>query len=135
MQSEISHKLLITGIRNAHAMERQAQELMERQIARTDDYPDVKAKLTEHLKETKEQSSRLEECLEKCGESSSAIKDAALATMANLAAFSHAMVNDEIIKNTLANNMFENFEVGTYKSLLVMADIADVKIKQLLARS
>lgn len=135
MQSGVGYSLLITGLRNAHAMECQARELLERQIERTDDYLIVKAKLKEHLIETNVQARRLEECLEKCGESTSVLKDAALATMGNFAALSHAVANDEIIKNTLANNMFENFEIGTYKCLIAMADNAGIEISDLLTRS
>lgn len=39
----------IAGLRNAHSMEPQAREMMERQSERLDDYPDVKAKVTAHL--------------------------------------------------------------------------------------
>lgn len=35
----------VVGLRNAHAMEVQARELMERQSERLDEYPEVKAKL------------------------------------------------------------------------------------------
>ena len=109
---------------------------MERQIGRTDHYPEVKAKLREHLAETKEQIVRLEECLEKCGgESHSMMKDAVMATMANVAAMGHAMAGDEILKNTLANNAFENFEIAAYKSLIALADVSGIAVTQLLTRS
>src|SRR5229473_1244311 len=32
----------------------------------------------------------------------------------------HAMAGDEILKNTFANNAFENFEIAAYKSLLAL---------------
>jgi ferritin-like metal-binding protein YciE len=31
------------------------------------------------------------------------------------------MAGDEILKNTFANNAFENFEIAAYKSLLALA--------------
>ena len=43
--------LFITGLKNAHAMERQAQEMLERQSERMTDYPELKAKAHEHLLE------------------------------------------------------------------------------------
>lgn len=49
------HDIYVVGLRNAHAMEVQARELMERQSERMDEYPEVKAKLTMHLAETNEQ--------------------------------------------------------------------------------
>ena len=50
----------VVGLRNAHAMEVQARELMERQSERLGDYPDVQAKVKEHLAETNEQLKRLD---------------------------------------------------------------------------
>lgn len=116
--------IFIVGLRNAHAMEVQARELMERQSERLDDYPEIKAKMAEHLGETNQQIKRLDRCLGMCGESSSMIKDAAQSVMANSMAIAHTMAGDEILKNTFANNAFENFEIAAYKSLLALCDQA-----------
>jgi ferritin-like metal-binding protein YciE len=80
----------------------------------------VKGKVTAHLQETNEQLKRLEQCLEACGETTSALKDTAQSVMANATAMTHAMAGDEILKNTFANNAFENFEIAAYKSLLAL---------------
>jgi len=116
----------IVGLRNAHAMEIQARELMERQSERLDEYPEVKTKLAAHLQETNEQLKRLERCLESCGESTSTLKDTAQSVLANMQAMAHATAGDEILKNTFANNAFENFEIAAYKSLLALCDSAGV---------
>lgn len=124
---ESAKSLLVVGLRNAHAMEIQARELMERQLERTDDYPEVKAKLTMHLAETKEQLVRLEQILESCGESTSTLKDTAQSIMGNMMAMAHSVAGDEILKNTFANNAFENFEIAAYRSLLAMCGAAGVE--------
>ena len=116
--------IFVVGLRNAHAMEIQARELMERQSERLSDYPEVKQKVTEHLRETEEQLKRLESCLEACGENTSSLKDTALSVAANITAMAHSMAGDEILKNTFANNAFEHFEIASYKSLLALADPA-----------
>jgi ferritin-like metal-binding protein YciE len=116
--------IFVVGLRNAHAMEIQARELMERQSERLSDYPEVKQKVTEHLRETEEQLKRLESCLEACGENTSSLKDTALSVAANVTAMAHSMAGDEILKNTFANNAFEHFEIASYKSLLALADPA-----------
>jgi ferritin-like metal-binding protein YciE len=72
--AQTAREIFIVGLRNAHAMETQARELMERQSERLDEYPEVKTKLTAHLQETNEQLKRLEQCLEACGETTSALK-------------------------------------------------------------
>jgi ferritin-like metal-binding protein YciE len=118
--------LFVTGLRNAHAMEVQARELMERQSERLDAYPEVKSKVSAHLQETNQQLQRLEQCLEACGESTSSLKDTTQSVMANMQAMAHAMAGDEILKNTFANEAFENFEIAAYKSLLTLCGAAGV---------
>ena len=105
-------------------METQARELMERQSERLTDYPDVKARVQVHLRETQGQLDRLEQCLSSLGETSSSIKDTAQSFMGNLMAMSHSMAGDEILKNTFANNAFEHFEIAAYKSLLTLCGLA-----------
>ncbi len=121
--------LLIVGLRNAHAMERQAQELMERQSQRSSDYPEVKQRLLQHLEETRTHLKRLERGLESLGETHSALKDTALAMGANLAAMAHTVAGDEILKNTFASNAFEHYEIAAYKSLIALCDKAGVNLK------
>jgi ferritin-like metal-binding protein YciE len=125
MPSQAARDLFITGLRNAHAMESQAQELMERQVERMTDYPNVQARLREHLEETKQQLLRLERILEALGSSPSALKDMALSFGANIAALGHAMAGDEVLKNTFANNAFEHYEIAAYKSLLALCPQAN----------
>jgi ferritin-like metal-binding protein YciE len=56
--------------------------------------------------------------------------------MANFMAMFHAAAPDVILKNTFANNAFENFETAAYKSLISMADAAgQPKAKQILQLS
>jgi ferritin-like metal-binding protein YciE len=118
--AQTERDIFVVGLRNAHAMETQARELMERQSERLDEYPEVKVKVTAHLQETNEQLKRLEQCLDALGERTSTLKDTAQSVMANVMAMSHTMAGDEILKNTFANNAFENFEIAAYKSLLAL---------------
>jgi ferritin-like metal-binding protein YciE len=116
-----SRDILIVGLRNAHAMEIQARELMERQSERLTEYPEVQGKVRHHLRETHEQLSRIEQCLDTLGESPSTIKDTVQSVAANAMGMAHAFADDEILKNTFANNAFENFEIAAYTSLITLA--------------
>lgn len=115
-----AQEIFVVGLRNAHAMETQARELMERQSERLSDYPEVKARLQTHLRETDSQLRRLEQCLSSIGETTSAAKDTAQSLLGNMTAISHSMASDEILKNMFANNAFENYEIAAYKSLLAV---------------
>ncbi|MCK1478194.1 ferritin-like metal-binding protein YciE [Bradyrhizobium sp. LB1.3] len=134
--ANVARDTFVVGLSNAHAMEVQARELMERQSERLDEYPEVKAKVVAHLQETNEQLKRLERCLEACGENSSSLKDTTQSVMANMQAMAHSVAGDEILKNTFANNAFENFEIAAYKSLLALCGAAGVaEAKDLLETS
>ncbi|WP_342587850.1 ferritin-like domain-containing protein [Alsobacter soli] len=111
----------ITGLRNAHALEKQARQLIERQLERVKSYPDVAQKLRQHLDETNAQEERLDQLLARFDESRSVLKDMATQFMANMGAMTHAMADDEILKNTFANLAFENFEIASYRSLISIA--------------
>lgn len=119
--TERANSVFITGLKNAHALENQALELMNRQVERIENYADIKARLQQHIQETHEQIARLERVLELLGESRSVLKDNALSLIGNMAAITHAFTQDEIIKNSIANFAFENYEIAAYKSLIQLA--------------
>lgn len=127
MASKVARDMFIVGLRNAHAMETQARELMERQSQRLAAFPAMEARVREHLAETEMQLRRLEDCLEAAGESPSTLKDSALAALGNLTAMGHALAGDEILKNTFANEAFEHYEIAAYKSLLTLCDRAEMR--------
>ena len=118
---ERANSVFVTGLKNAHALENQALELMNRQVERIENCPDIKAKLEQHIQETHNQIQRLERILDALGESRSVLKDNALSLTGNMAAIAHAFTQDEIVKNSIANFAFENFEIASYKSLIQLA--------------
>ena len=123
MDQDTVRHMFIVGLRDAHAVEHQALGIMDRQIEHLAQYAEVEAKLRSHRSETERQIERLDTILESLSDSPSAIKDAAMKLSGNAAALSHALAPDEIIKNSLANYAFENFEVATYKALIQMATL------------
>jgi ferritin-like metal-binding protein YciE len=120
--NERARDIFVTGVRNAHALENQALELLNRQVERIENYPEMKARLDRHVDETQGQIQRLEQILDGLNESRSMIKDNLMALTGNMAAITHAVMQDEILKNTYANVAFENFEAASYRSLITIAD-------------
>src|SRR4051812_45160741 len=78
MQSSETRKILVTGLRNAHAMENQGLSIMKPQMRRIEHYPEVAAKLDQHIAETQGQIGRLEEILSNLNEDPSTLKDVTL---------------------------------------------------------
>src|SRR3954452_903874 len=116
-------EIYITGLRNQHAVENQAIELLERQVGRLENYPEMRDRMQRHIEESREQARRLEELLADHDTSHSAFKDAMMSIVGNMAALGHSTASDEVIKNTFANFAFEHYEIASYKSLLTLADI------------
>jgi ferritin-like metal-binding protein YciE len=128
--------IYITGLQNAHALEAQAIQLCQRQVERLENYPEMKARLQEHLEESRRQQQRIEQVLQTLGTSHSTLKDIGTSIMGNMAAIGHAVAQDEVVKNTFANYAFEHYEIATYNALLEMARAAgDTAAPRLLQQS
>ncbi|WP_196258683.1 ferritin-like domain-containing protein [Pelagibacterium limicola] len=110
--------VFVTGLKNAHAMEKQALSILKPLASRIENYPDLKNRIERHITETEGQISRLETILDEVDEKHSGFKDAVLSMGGSMAALSHAAASDEILKDTFANYAFEHYEIAAYKSLI-----------------
>ncbi|MEH3101692.1 ferritin-like domain-containing protein [Sphingomonas adhaesiva] len=114
--------LFIDGLRNAHAMEKQALSIMTPQVARIVNYPEVADRLRAHIDETEGQIARLDEVLRGFDTSASMLKDTGLSLSGSMAAMAHSVAGDEILKNSFANYAFEHFEIASYKALITLGE-------------
>lgn len=121
--SDQARTIYTTGLRNQHAVENQAIELLERQIGRLENYPELSARMQLHLQELREQAQRIDRLLAALDTGASSIKDAALSFMGNVAALAHAPASDEVVKNSFANYAFEHYEIASYTSLIAIAEV------------
>jgi ferritin-like metal-binding protein YciE len=119
--TEDARSVFVTGLRNAHALETEAEQIIKRQLERLTDYPQMIEMLRAHLQDTERQKERLDQILGSMSESTSALKEGAMSIIGSLAALAHVPADDEVLKNTFANLAFENYEIAAYKSLLTMA--------------
>ncbi|KQT93302.1 hypothetical protein ASG60_07975 [Methylobacterium sp. Leaf469] len=116
--------IYVTALKNTHALELQALQIMERQVERLENYPEMEVALRRHIEETHGQRDRLEEALSSLSETPSALKEGFLGFVGNMMAIAHVPAQDEILKNTFANQAFENFEIAAYTSLLTIGEAA-----------
>ncbi|GAB6843945.1 ferritin-like metal-binding protein YciE [Methylorubrum rhodinum] len=119
-----AQSIYVTALKNTHAIEMQALQIMERQVERLEHYPEMEAALRRHIEETHGQRTRLEEALQSLGDSPSALKEGFLGFVGNMMALGHTPAQDEILKNSYANHAFENFEIAAYESLLTIGEVA-----------
>ncbi len=122
--SEAVQTLYITALRNTHALEKQAAQMLQRQIERYENYPDLVQALRLHRSETDQQATRLSDLLHGHGEDRSLLKDVVTQTVGNVAALVHSVTSDEVLKNLYTDYSVETYEVAAYTSLIALAEAA-----------
>lgn len=115
---------LLDWLRDAHAMEQQAEKMLRAQSERLEHYPKLKTRIDQHLGETLGQQKLIDQCLKRHGGSSSTIKDMTGKLMAFGQAVGGSLMSDEVIKGAMAGYVFENVEIATYTVLLAAAKAA-----------
>ena len=124
MDTDRLNQELNQWLRDAHAMEEQAEQMLSSQAGRIENYPELSAGIERHLQETKSQRERLERCLERRGTSASGLKDAAMKFTAMMQGLSGTVASDEVAKGTMASYTFEHYEISAYKMLVAAAQLA-----------
>ncbi|KPC49639.1 ferritin-like domain-containing protein [Amantichitinum ursilacus] len=112
---------LLDWLRDAHAMEQQAEHMLKGQSSRLENYPELKARIDQHLQETLGQQKLLEECIARLGGSHSVLKDLGGTLMAFGQAVGGMTMSDEVIKGSISGYVFENLEIATYTVLIEAA--------------
>ncbi len=119
-------------VRDAHAMEKQAESMLEKMAGRLEHYPDLKARIEQHIDETRQHQVLVETVIEKYDTSRSVLKDAAGKLSALGQAMGGMLAEDEVVKGAISGNVFENFEIASYTALIAAAkeagDMDDVRI-------
>jgi ferritin-like metal-binding protein YciE len=112
---------LVQWLRDAHAMEEQAETMLNAQLSRLESYPELSDRIRLHVEETQQQAERLKTCLDSLGEGSSTIKDTGGKLMAMVQSLSGVFAGDEVMKGSLASYTFEHMEIASYTILIAAA--------------
>jgi ferritin-like metal-binding protein YciE len=130
-----SEKLLIIWLRDAHAMEKQAEQVLSKTASRIENYPELKAQLERHLEQTRRQADLIQGCLKRYDGGSSTLKDTAARTVGFIQARSGLFVGDEIVKALMGSYIFEEMEIAAYNILMAAAEeCKDVETKRVCER-
>ncbi|HLJ65824.1 MAG TPA: ferritin-like domain-containing protein [Chloroflexota bacterium] len=108
-------------LNDAHGMENALVQILEHQVKDAKDYPQVQAKLEQHLEVTRRHADLVEQCVQRLGGSTSAVKTGMATLFGQMQALSTGAAQDEMVKNALADYAAENFEVASYTALIAAA--------------
>lgn len=113
----------LAWLKDAYAMEIQAESMLEKMASRLEHYPLLKAGIERHIDETRGQQALVQSVIDRFETSHSVLKDA----VGKLAALAQAMggmlADDEVMKGTLSSYAFENFEIASYTALISAAEL------------
>lgn len=122
---------LMDWLRDAHAMEQQAETMLSSQSARLEHYPTLKARIDQHIRETQGQQERLEACIKRLNGSPSTLKDMGGKLMAFAQGVSGMVMSDEVVKGAMSGYVFEHMEIASYTILIAAAKAAgDLETQQ-----
>lgn len=111
----------IDWVRDAHAMEEQAEAMLSRMAERLEHYPELKSRILQHIEETKEQQHLVQTVLDRLDTSRSVIKDAAGKISAMGQSVGGMFASDEVVKGAISGYVFEQLEIASYTALIAAA--------------
>lgn len=126
---------LMEWLRDAHAMEQQAETMLSAMADRIEHYPELRERIELHLDQTRTQASMIESCIHRRGGDTSTLKDMAGKLMATGQGLGGMFASDEIVKGAMASYTFEHMEIAAYRVLIATADTCgDTETSAICAR-
>lgn len=112
---------LLKWLQDAYAMEQEANTMLTATAGRLEHYPELKARIEQHINETRDQSEQVKRCIELLDGSIPSIKGAVASVMATVHAAGNSMMSDEVAKSLGVSYAFEHMEVASYRALVIAA--------------
>lgn len=117
-----TRETLLDWLRDAHALEEAEITALSNHAKSAEEYPQLKAKLEQHLETTRRHSAEVRECINRLGGDSSGTKDVIGKTTTFLQGLVAGASGDTVVKNCLNDYAAEHMEIASYKSLIAAAD-------------
>ena len=122
---------LLDWLRDAHAMEQQAEKMLLGMAQRLEHYDELRERIEQHVEETRGQQLLLKGCIDRLGSTTSLIKD----MTAKITAFGQSLtgmpVSDEVIKGAMSCYVFEHMEIAAYTVLISAArEVGDIETER-----
>ncbi|HBZ15363.1 MAG TPA: YciE/YciF family protein [Pantoea sp.] len=111
-------------LRDAHAMEKHAEAMLQGAALRLDDFPLLKARIEQYRHQTQQQHQQVKDVLKRYDTNWSALKDALGRMSAVGQAASDMLRDEEGVRIAVSSYVFCNYKVATYTALLAAAQQA-----------
>jgi len=119
----VAREHFMDWLRDAHAMEEQAETMLKAMEGRLEHYPELRTRIAQHIQETQHQAERLRHCIQDAGGDTSLLKDMTGKFMAAMQGFTGIMASDEVVKGGMFSYAFEHMEIAAYRNLISAARV------------
>lgn len=116
-----SRETFLDWLNDAYAMEQAIEENLERHVKDAKGEPEVHARLTRHLEETRGQAETVKGCIESLGGKVSGAKSTLGSMFGAVQGMANRPAGDTMVKNTIADYAVEYFEIASYRALIEAA--------------
>lgn len=118
---ETGQDLLLAWLNDAYGMENALIQTLQNHARDAKNYPQMQAKLDQHLAQTRRHADMVKSCIERLGGSTNSVKTTLGAMMGKVQGLSTGPAADEVVKDGLADFAAENFEIASYTALIAAA--------------
>lgn len=110
-------EMVVDWLQSAYAMEKSLIPVMENHAKDADRHPELRARIEQHVEETRRHADLVEGCLEQLGAKPAKVRSAMSGIAGRVQAVATAPFKDEEVKNALSDYATEHFEVAAYRAL------------------
>ncbi|HEU4649118.1 MAG TPA: ferritin-like domain-containing protein [Gemmatimonadales bacterium] len=119
-------ELLLSWLKDAHAMEEGLIPNLENHAKDAKDYPQIQARIQQHIEETRRHAELVRGCIERLGDDTSKAKELMGKLQGRMGGLGTAVFGDELVKDLLADYAAEHVEIASYTALIAAArDLGD----------
>ena len=120
--AEANHEIVLTWLNDAYNVENALVHVLEQHAKEAKEFPDMEAKLEEHLAQTRRHAELVAGRIEALGSAPSTHKDRWAGVLAPLESlFTSSADEESLLKNSFTDYASENFEIATYRAIIMAA--------------
>lgn len=115
-------EMYLRWLNDAYAMEEGIATSLSKQADALEDEPEARMMVQDHLEQTRIQSDKVKECIERQGGDVSSVKSASSKVAGWLDNVMMGMMHDKLVKIAIADHAIEHLEMAAYRALMTAAE-------------
>lgn len=115
------NELYLAWLNDAYSTEQALIKVLENHVKDALGHPAMRAKIAQHLEQTRQHAELVKGCIERNGGSTSGVKAGLATVMGAMQGISTGAAKDELVKDGIMDFAAENFEIASYKGIIAAA--------------